>query len=178
MTSKPAPVKWAQRKDLVYLNIEVQDVQKPEIKVEEDKIIYRGTTKDNQVYESQLVLFDKIKPDESKWCNRDRGAEFVLIKTNPGSFWKRLLSSDVKYHWLKVDFNKWKDENDSENEDGGSTNFEEMMRQMGGLGGDMPGMNPNFDEEEDLPDSDDENIPTLEDGKDGVEKESSEEKKE
>lgn len=91
----------------------------------------RATTKDKQQFETVLNLFDSVKPDDSKWINRDRGAEFVLIKEKPG-FWKRLLKEETKYHWLKVDFNKWKDEDDSEDESGGAaggpggTNFEEV----------------------------------------------------
>ena len=88
-----------------------------------------------------MNLFGSVNPDESKWINRDRGAEFVLIKTE-GSYWKRLLKETTKYHWLHVDFNRWKDEDDSEDEAAGGsggaaggTNFEEMMRQMGGIGG-------------------------------------------
>ena len=55
----------------------------------------------------------------------------MLIKANPGPFWKRLLKSQQKYHWLKVDFNKWKDEDDSDDEapgvgGGGGTDFEDV----------------------------------------------------
>lgn len=70
-----------------------------------------------------------MNPDDSKWVNRERGAEFVLIKSEKG-FWKRLLKETTKYHWLKVDFNRWKDEDDSDDEAGGGgaggTNFEEV----------------------------------------------------
>ena len=67
-----------------------------------------------------------MKPDESKWVNRDRGAEFVLIKATAGPYWKRLTKETTKYHWLKVDFNRWKDESESEDEGAGGTNFEEV----------------------------------------------------
>ena len=166
---KPAPVKWAQRGELVYLNFEVQDVEKPEVSVEKDKVTYKAVSKDKQQYETVLNLFGQVKPEESKWVNRDRGAEFVLIKADAGPYWKRLLKEDTKYHWLKVDFNRWKDEDDSDDEGGaGGTNFEEMMRQMGGLGG-AGGASP-FNELDDLDvedekDSDDENIPDLEEEK-------------
>lgn len=116
-------------------------------------------------YEANLELFDEIKPDESKYINRDRGAEFVLIKAKDGPYWKRLLKDDKKYHWLKVDFNKWKDEDESDNEAGGGTDFEDMMRQMGGLGGGGMGGMPDLgdlDEEKDAADSDDEPLPDLE----------------
>jgi len=166
----PAPVLWAQRYNCVYIRIAVEDVKSPNIVVENNKVYYKGKcASNNREYEANLELFDSIKPDESKWINRDRGAEFVLIKANEGPFWKRLLKVDTKFHWLKVDFNKWKDEDDSDNEGdnggggGGGTDFEEMMRQMGGLGGgpDVPDLADL--EEKDGADSDDEELPDLED---------------
>jgi len=172
-TVKPAPVKWAQRGELVYVNFQVQDIENPDVSVEKGKVTYRAVSKDKEKYETVLNLYGEVLPEESKWVNRDRGAEFVLIKAQPG-FWKRLLKEDTKYHWLSVDFNRWKDEDDSEDEGGaGGTNFEEMMRQMGGLGGGPGGASP-FNELDDLDveehDSDDENIPDLEEEKPSDEK--------
>lgn len=89
----------------------------------------RAVTSDKQTYEAVLNLFGEINTEESKFVNRDRGAEFVLIKKEPGPYWKRLLKEDTKYHWLKVDFNKWKDEDESDDEaggGGGGNNFEEV----------------------------------------------------
>jgi cytosolic prostaglandin-E synthase len=96
----------------------------------------------------------------------------MLIKANDGPYWKRLLKDEQKYHWLKVDFNKWKDEDDSDNEDvAGGGDYEEMMRQMGGLGGRGMGC-PNMQDMSDLDDkdgdgcgldSDDDELPELED---------------
>merc|ERR1711997_482605 len=36
-----------------------------------------------------------------------------------GPYWERLLKDKTKQHWLKVDFQKWKDEDDSDEEAGG-----------------------------------------------------------
>lgn len=56
---------------------------------------------------------------------RERVIEFALEKKEPG-FWERLLSEKGKYHWLKTDFNKWKDEDESDDEEGGGQDFEEV----------------------------------------------------
>jgi hypothetical protein len=40
--------------------------------------------------------------------------EFALEKKETGPFWERLLKEKTKYHWLKTDFNKWKDEDESD----------------------------------------------------------------
>lgn len=67
---------------------------------------------------------------ESLHCVRDRIIEFILKKKEGGPFWPHLTKEKVKYHWLKVDFNKWKDENDSDDEGmggfGGGDDLEEV----------------------------------------------------
>ena len=45
--------------------------------------------------------------------------EFALEKVDDEGYWDRLLADKTKQHWLKIDFSKWKDEDDSDNEDGG-----------------------------------------------------------
>lgn len=91
----------------------------------------------------------------------------VLAKAKPDEpYWPTLTADKKKHHWLKSDFNKWQDEDDSGDEGlggmGGGGDFEEMMRQMGGLGGE--GGKPSLDdlEGEGETDSDDEPIPDLE----------------
>jgi prostaglandin-E synthase len=37
------------------------------------------------------------------------------------------MKDKKKYHWLKVDFNKWKDEDDSEDDVGQSEDLEEVQ---------------------------------------------------
>ena len=45
--------------------------------------------------------------------------EFALEKVDDEGYWDRLLADKTKQHWLKIDFSKWKDEDDSDNEEGG-----------------------------------------------------------
>lgn len=51
-----------------------------------------------------------------------------MKKKEEGPYWPQLTKEKKKYHWLKVDFNKWKDEDDSEDEFGGgqSEDLEEV----------------------------------------------------
>ncbi|CAG0893282.1 unnamed protein product [Darwinula stevensoni] len=100
--------------------------------------------------------------EESKHFVRDRVVEFFLTKKEVGPYWPHLLKEKVKYHWLKVDFHHWRDEDDSDDDMGmDNPSFEEMMRNMGGLStgaGDAPDLK-DLDEDED---SDDEDMPDLE----------------
>jgi len=153
----PPPVLWAQRKNLLYVKVQLEDCRNPTIKVEKDSIYYKGKGgTDNKEYEVTLEFLKEIKPEESKYSVKDRATEFVLIKAEDG-YWKRLLKEDNKFHWLKVDFNKWKDEDDSDDDVEG-TDFEEMMRKMGGMN---DGNDLNYDEGGAI-DSDDEELPDLE----------------
>lgn len=108
------------------------------------------------MYETTIELNREIDVENSKYKIGGRGCEMILQKTEKDQseeYWPRLLKSSSKAHWLKVDFNKWQDEDGEDGEEGGMAmpgmgggpgggDFEEMMRQMGGLGGmgGMPGM--------------------------------------
>lgn len=53
----------------------------------------------------------------SKTFNTGRYIELVLQKPSSDvKYWPYLTKEKKKYHWLKVDFKKWKDEDDSEDE--------------------------------------------------------------
>ncbi|KAH6940347.1 hypothetical protein HPB50_026967 [Hyalomma asiaticum] len=132
------PVLWAQRKNVVYVKVALEDCKNPAINITADSLHFKGTGgAESKPHEVMLRFLHPIKPEESRYVVRPRGTEFVLAKAEEGPFWKRLLQDDVKHHWLKVDFNKWVDEDDSGDELGaGGGDFEEMMRSMGGLGDD------------------------------------------
>ena len=57
---------------------------------------------------------------------RDRVIEFALEKKEVGPYWPRLCKDKTKQHWLKIDFNKWKDEDESDDEAGGGQDLEEV----------------------------------------------------
>nr|CAI5836400.1 unnamed protein product [Callosobruchus analis] len=163
----PPPVMWAQRSAVVFLTICLEDVKNPEIKFSKDSVYFKGTGGvEKKTYEVTIPLYKEIDPDKSKSFNRERCIEILLAKANADEpYWPHLTSDKKKHHWLKCDFNKWQDEDDSGDEGLGGMgggDFEEMMRQMGGLGG--GGGKPSLDDldADDGEDSDNEPIPDLE----------------
>ena len=56
---------------------------------------------------------------ESKHFVRERSIDFFLIKKDFGPYWPSLFKDKKKVHWLKIDFNRWRDEDDSEPEENG-----------------------------------------------------------
>jgi len=173
---------WAQRKNCIFLTICLDDCKEPEIRIEQSGIYFKGKGGTGQKeHEAQIEMYGNLDPTNSLHVVRPRNIEFCLKKEEE-SFWPRLTKSSAKLAWLKIDFNKWKDEDDSEDEggmpggggpmgmggpggDGGGGDFEEMMRQMGGLGG-LPGREkPSLDDlDNHETDSDDEegDLPDLE----------------
>ncbi|KAI4503100.1 hypothetical protein M0802_002144 [Mischocyttarus mexicanus] len=165
----PPPVLWAQRRDILFITICLEDCKDPVLKIEPEILHFKGTGgTENKMHEITINLYKEINPDKTLKNLGGRTLELVLVKKEEGPYWPRLTKDKTKAHWLKSDFNKWKDEDDSEEEGdlegGGSPDLEEMMRQMGGLGGSGVSK-PNFDDlgdEMDEIDSDDEEIPDLE----------------
>ncbi|XP_022919054.2 co-chaperone protein daf-41 [Onthophagus taurus] len=164
----PPPVMWAQRKEVVFLTINLEDVKDPDIKIEKDSVYFKGVGGvEKRAYEVKILLYKEIDPKRSRSFNRERCIEFILTKANDNdSYWPTLTSDKKKHHWLKCDFNKWQDEDESGDElgggggmgGGGGDYFEDMMRQIGGINSDAQA---NPEDMDDL-DSDDESIPSLE----------------
>ena len=109
--------------------------------VEKDSLYFKGLASGDRLYEVNMDLLKDIDPEKTNYQVRPRCIEFALEKAEEGPYWERLLKEKTKQHWLKVDFTKWKDEDDSDEEAGGG-DLEDMMKNMGGLGGagGMPGM--------------------------------------
>lgn len=137
---KPPLVLWAQRADKLFLTVEIEDCKAPQIDLTADKLHFKGKSDsisrdaDRAEREVTIEFYKPVKVDESKHSVGARGTEFVIIKQE-SSWWPRLLKDSAKQHWLKVDFPKWKDEDDSEDESG--------LGGPGGMGG-LGGMDNDF----------------------------------
>ncbi|VVC32651.1 Hypothetical protein CINCED_3A008942 [Cinara cedri] len=179
MTNQQAlipPVIWAQRNTVVFVTICVEDCKTPNIKIEPEQIVFHGVAGLQQkVYELTIPLYAAVEPENSKTSIGGRYIEIVLQKPpSDTKYWPYLTKEKKKYHWLKVDFKKWKDEDDSEDESaaagsvlGGDGNIDDMLSLMEGGGGGSTGSKiPNFGRDYNVPsdeDSDDEEMPDLDD---------------
>lgn len=161
---KHAPVLWAQRKDLLYVTIDVEDCKDPKFEITAEKLHFRGHGgPEGADFECDIVFYAEIDSDNVRRMSESRNIQFVIPKKEMGPFWPRLLKTTSKAHWLKVDFNKWKDEDESDDEGGfggGGADFGDLMGKMDGFDGSGPPDLGSFE------DSDDEDMPDLEDGPD------------
>ncbi|KAJ0177782.1 hypothetical protein K1T71_006655 [Dendrolimus kikuchii] len=158
----PPSVLWAQRKEDIFLTFSVE-CKEPTIKIDKESVYFKGiNAQDKKSHEVTIQLYDNVNPDTSGFVNKGRCIEMVLRKEKKDApYWPSLTKDKKKPHYLKVDFNKWKDEDDEE-EDGGGNNYDlmDMLQSMGGGGAGDKADKPSFDDLEG--DSDDENLPDLE----------------
>ncbi|CAG5133194.1 unnamed protein product [Candidula unifasciata] len=152
----PPPVLWAQRKDSISLTVQLENISNPKITLEKNSLYFHGKGgTGNTDHEVLMEFYKEINPDSSKYHITGRNATFVLAKKEGSrEYWPRLLKDPKKVHNLKTDFEKWRDEDDSDADDNEDFNLDEMMQSMGGLqGAGASDLGENEDsDDEDLPD--------------------------
>jgi len=173
MTVAASPlVLWAQRADKVFVSVQLGDITEEQIKVESDTLSFKANSQ-GKTWETKIEFNNSVIPEESQQKNMGREYFFELKKKDPGPFWPRLIKSSVKQQNIKVDFNRWKDEDDESDDEGmggmggmggkyDDASLEDMMQQMGTSSGE-------FDPDEGCSDdSDDDDLPELEGADSGV----------
>jgi len=156
-------VLWAQRADKVFVSVQLGDITEEQIKLETDSLTFKASSQ-GKVWETSIEFNKSIIPEDSSSKNMGREFLFELKKKDPGPFWPRLIKGTQKQQNVKVDFSRWKDEEDESDDEGmpgmgghkyEDASLEDMMQQMGNGGG--------FDPDEGCSDdSDDEDLPELE----------------
>ena len=148
-------VLWAQRKDIVYLTIEVFEVKEEKIEINENIVNFSGVRgTDGAKFAVKLELFGSLDAEKSKISVGHREIALVLAKSEAGPFWPRLLKSNQKMHFIHTDFSKWIDEDEeddmAEQEMPGMGNFDMSQFASGGNNFDMSqfGGNGEFEDEE------------------------------
>lgn len=143
----------------------LSDAKDPKVNLEPDGVFTFSATAgaENHSYELKLDLYDKVNVEESK-INIGPRSIFCILEKVESKWWNKLLRGDAKTpHYVKVDWDKWVDKDDTGTNDLGMEDMD--FSSLGGMGG-MPGMNDFMGD--DLEDSDDEvqEEGTKPDGKD------------
>ena len=122
MSQKQFPtLKWAQRKDKLYITINVVHSKKPIIEIKGKKMKYEGTD-GTKNYSFEIELYDEIDTENSKYTLDTRNIFLNLKKKKAGDYWPRLTFDKVKFHWIEIDWNYFVDED--EEEEAKEPNFE------------------------------------------------------
>ncbi|KAJ7515012.1 hypothetical protein O6H91_23G068400 [Diphasiastrum complanatum] len=156
-SSRHPEIVWAQRSDKVFLTVELPDAKNPEVKIDpEGKFIFSASA-GIHVYEVVLELFGKVNPETSTITVGPRHI-FSVIQKDEKKWWSRLLKSEGKPPpYVKVDWNKWVDE-DEESETsnfndfnlGGMDDYDTSKFELGGADADS--------DDEEIPESEPESI--------------------
>jgi len=157
-------LKWAQRKDKLFITISVVHSKKPIVDLTDGKRIKYQGTDGNINYAFDIELYDEINKEESKYTLESRNIFLNLKKKTSGPYWPRLIKDEKKYHWIEVDWMYYAEE-DEEDE---ATN----PNKPGQGFDDMPDMG------NDEMDEDDEPNPVNEDDKEEEAKKEEEKKEE
>ncbi|KAJ7972954.1 HSP20-like chaperone [Quillaja saponaria] len=142
-------VKWAQRVDKVFITVLLADAKNAKVDLHPDGVFTFSASAGagDNLYELKLELFDKVNVEESK-INIGVRSIFCILEKAESGWWKKLLRGDGKTpHYMKVDWDKWVDEDDDTG--GGDLDMGGMdFSNLGGMGG-MDGMGDDFDEDSD-----------------------------
>ncbi|KAF2298437.1 hypothetical protein P3X46_003191 [Hevea brasiliensis] len=152
--SRHPEVKWAQRVDKVFITVLLPDAKNAKVNLEPEGVFTFSASAGagDNLYELKLELHDKVNVEESKINIGVRSIFCILEKAEKG-WWKKLLRGDGKPpHYLKVDWDKWVDEDE---DDGGLGNNFDMggmdfsnFGDMGGMGDDGMGEFDDSDDED------------------------------
>ncbi|TKY51475.1 cytosolic prostaglandin-E synthase [Spatholobus suberectus] len=137
--SRHPPVIWAQRSDEIYITVELPDAQDVKLVLEpEGKFYFSATCGAEKIpYEVNIDLFDKVDVNNSTASVGSRNIFYVVKKTE-SKWWSRLLKQGGKPPvFLKVDWDKWIDEDEEQEDNKPGTdmdfsNFDFSKLSMGG----------------------------------------------
>ena len=107
--------KWAQRKECVYVTVDIPDAKDETITVANDKLTFKAVS-GGKNYECEMILHAAINGEGSKYTVKARNVVFYLEKTDAeADFWPRLLKDKaLNKRFVKVDFDKWVDEDEED----------------------------------------------------------------
>jgi cytosolic prostaglandin-E synthase len=107
MTMLQPQLLWAQRKDKLYLTVDLQDCEAPDIKVTNEdgigKFDFRGKAKGTQ-YESSVPLYAEVDPENVKIANTARNVFLMVPKKEEGDHWPRLTKEKGKQNHIQARF--------------------------------------------------------------------------
>ncbi|KAL5701253.1 prostaglandin-E synthase [Ranunculus cassubicifolius] len=137
--SRHPELKWAQREDKLYITVLLSDAKDAKVHLEPEGTFTFSATAggENRLYEIKLDLFDKVNVEESK-INIGMRSIFCVVAKAENKWWNKLLRGDEKTpHFVKVDWDKWADEDDEGPEvDTSGMDFSKFGAGMEGMGDD------------------------------------------
>ena len=76
MVYRHPTVKWAQRKDKIFLTIELRDIKNDKIDLKEKELVFEGSS-DNNTYEAKLNFFSDVDPQVCLFFKKSENKEIL-----------------------------------------------------------------------------------------------------
>jgi cytosolic prostaglandin-E synthase len=150
-------IKWAQRKDSLYVTIDLRDISEEKIDLTATKLTFSCKSGGND-FNGEIEFIKEVDPESSTWKVLPRSIQMhIMKKDQEEEYWPRLLKDkNLEKGKVNLDWDKYVDE-DEENGGFDTSNLEggsqfggggggggmppgmDMASMMGGMGG-MPGM--------------------------------------
>lgn len=125
--------RWAQRKDKIYLEVTLRDIVNEQIELTPTTLSFSGES-DGKKYQFTFELYESVAKEQSKWNKTGFHLLFVLEKENQNApFWPRLLKTNQKNQYIQIDWSKWVDEDEEE---------EDANKGLGGMDPSLMQSNP------------------------------------
>ncbi|CAF1715325.1 unnamed protein product [Brassica napus] len=127
--SRHPEVKWAETTDKIFLTVVLADSKETKVNLDPEGAFDFSAEAgpENHVYELKLELHGKVNVEESK-INIGVRSIFCIIEKAEPERWNKLIGGGKAPHYVKIDCDKWVDEDDE-----GSAGAGDM--DMGGMGG-------------------------------------------
>jgi prostaglandin-E synthase len=130
-------IKWAERKDKLFVTIDLDDVKEPKIDISDNNHLLFSGVSNGKEYKLDLELYGEVDKAQSKWTIDTRNIFLKIIKKTKGPYWNYINKDKKKYNYIHIDWNQYVDEDEEDEKpefnfpgmDGG--NFMDM-------GGDVP----------------------------------------
>nr|ABA28992.1 p23 [Cladocopium sp. C3] len=101
-------VLWAQRKDSVFVTVDIKDASDVHFQLEEACLDFAAKGgEDGSAYAFHLELYAPIRREDSKFSTK-RCPMFFLRKSSADN-WPR-LQKEGKLPWVKIDWNRWEED--------------------------------------------------------------------
>jgi prostaglandin-E synthase len=143
MSQSNVPVKWAQRKDKLFVTLDAISATGVSVEFADSSITVSGTNGATKApFLTKLSLFKPIDPAGSSYKVLGPCIQVAAKKAESAPHWDKLVVEPTKQtkNWLSCDWSLWKDEEDEKADErvdfGGYGDMGNMMN-FGGAGGDM-----------------------------------------
>lgn len=100
---------WSQRRNTVTISIQLRGVRWEETDIQENSLKFR-TVLNRVEYSLDIELYDKVCVKESRVLLKGGEVLLILRKEKLGDIWPRLMKTNEKPPYIRIDFDRWVDE--------------------------------------------------------------------